>query len=290
MNVWRSRWGVNQWAAYFDTRQIPVMASSRHRMLRLEATKRELLSPRELAEVVADDPLLCLKYLREAERTRSHRLENEITTVLAAVLHLGVDTCRRLLLSGDVIDHGQPGLLDAVTRSATAARLAARWAEAGMVINPDELAMAALLAESGELLLWAHEPDLAQAAHDELAAGLAKSGLQAQMQTCKFEFRQLTGRCAEVWNLPTFLRLIVRGAESRRAQFVRLCTSVARQLACEPGDTAALAHDIVRVVELVPSLSLDGMVEGLSELSIERRIELLDFAKALQAERRIKVS
>jgi len=286
--LWKSRWGVNQWAAFFATQALPVMPKSRQLMLRLEANKGELLSPKELADLVLDDPLLCLRFLREAERSRSHRLENETTTGLAAILQLGVDKCRALLLSSKEIDETNVGLLEVAERSTTAAQLAFKWASAGMIINPEEVAMAALLADAGELLLWVYEPELAQAAKNELQSGQARQSAQAQVQVCKFDFRQLTVRCAEVWNLPSFLRQLLRGSESRRAQLVRLCAGTARHL--EEASSISLAHDLVEVAELIPSLTLDWLAEGLITLPHESRLELLELARAVQAKTRIKVS
>ena len=97
MDSWKARWGIAQWAAYFEHQALPVMARSKQLLGALEAAEGEQLSPRALADIVLQDPLLCLFLLREAERRKSHRLERETTTVLAAILQLGVDNFRRLL-------------------------------------------------------------------------------------------------------------------------------------------------------------------------------------------------
>jgi len=99
MDSWKSRWGVGQWAAYFEHQALPVMRRSKLLMVQLEAAEGELLSPRDLSDIVLQDPLLCLCLLREAERRKSHRLDHETTTALAAIMQLGVDEFRTLLLS-----------------------------------------------------------------------------------------------------------------------------------------------------------------------------------------------
>lgn len=260
-------------------------------MVHLEASKGELLAPREFAGLILDDPLLCLRFLREAERSKSHRLESETATGLAAILQLGLDKCRSLLLVCNEIDEANVGLREVAARATVAAQLASKWAGAGLIINPEEVAVAALLADTGEMLLWLYEPALAQAAKEELSSGRARNVAQAQIQVCRFDFGQLTLRCAELWNLPTFLRQILRGSESRRAQLVRLCLRTARQLE-DVSDVSkrALAHEMVKVVELIPSLTLDAVVDGLSQWSFEHRLDVLELARTVQSITKLKAS
>ena len=77
MDSWKSRWGVGQWAAYFENQALPVMRRSKLLMTAFDTAEGELLAPRELSNIVLQDPLLCLCLLREAERRKSHRLDHE---------------------------------------------------------------------------------------------------------------------------------------------------------------------------------------------------------------------
>ena len=99
MDSWKNRWGAGQWAAYFEHQALPVMLRSKLLMKQLEAAEGEMLSPKDLSDIVLQDPLLCLCLMREAERRKSHRLDHETTTALAAIMQLGVDEFRKLLLS-----------------------------------------------------------------------------------------------------------------------------------------------------------------------------------------------
>ena len=109
MDAWKARWGARQWAAYFEHQALPVMRRSKRLMALLDAAEGEWLAPRDLADIVLQDPLLCLCLLREAERRKSHRLDHETTTALAAILQLGVDEFRKLLLSSPEIDEDNHG-------------------------------------------------------------------------------------------------------------------------------------------------------------------------------------
>lgn len=45
MDAWKMRWGVGQWAAYFDNHDLPVMRRSK--LLMAQLAEGELLSPRD---------------------------------------------------------------------------------------------------------------------------------------------------------------------------------------------------------------------------------------------------
>jgi HD-like signal output (HDOD) protein len=283
---WRRQWGVGQWAAFFETQELPVMPRSKAMLLTLEEAQGDLLAPRELSAIVLADPLLCLRLLREAERTKSHRLDHETTTALAAILQLGIDEFRALLLSSSEIEEANSGLLEVEARATVAAQAAQRWAAGRMDLNPEEVAVAALLADAGELLLWVYAPELPQAAKDELLSGLAQRSSQAQMQACGFDFKQLTMRCAEIWKLPSLVLQLLRGADSPRANLTRICSNTARHI-LESSETAnlALASDLLEVHKLMPAVSLDWLVDGLVMLADERKAELIAMTNDLLANR-----
>ena len=279
MDSWKSRWGVAQWAAFFENHPLPVMLRSKQLVIQLEMAEAELLSPKDLSDIVLQDPMLCLCLLREAERRKSHRLDNETTTALAAILQLGVDEFRKLLLSSPEIDEGNKGLLKVQERARVAAQLAQAWSSGRGDLNPAEVAVAALLAGTGDLLLWVYATEIPQKADDELRSGRAQRSAQAQMQACGFTFRQLTLQCAERWKLPALVIQLLRGSESVRAQMTRVCSNAARHVLEESAtSTLALACDLVEAARLIPNASLEWLADGLIELPEERRLELLEKA------------
>lgn len=260
------------------------MPRSKLMLTAFEESKGDLLAPRELSSIVLLDPLLCLRLLREAERTKSRRLANETTTALAAIMQLGIDEFRDLLLSSGEIEEANVGLLEAEARATVAAQVAQRWAAGRMDLNPEEVAVAALLADAGELLLWVYEPELPQAAKDELLSGRAKRSSQAQMQACGFDFKQLTMRCAELWKLPTLVLQLLRGVDSPRANLTRICSNTARHVVeASPTSTLALASDLLEVHKLMSGASLEWLVDGLVMLPADHKSELAVLVNELAA-------
>ena len=276
----KRRWRVEQWAAYVHNQALPVMRRSKVLLAQLEAAEGDLLAPRDLSDIVLQDPLLALALLREAERRKSHRLDHDTTTALAAIMQLGVDEFRALLLGCPDVDESKPGLLAVEARARVAAQIARVWASGRMDVNPDEVALAALLAASGDLLLWVYGEEIARQADEELHSGRASRSAQAQVRCCGFTFAELTLRCADLWQLPALLVALLRGSDSLRAQLTRCCSNAARHVLDEsPGANAALACDLVDATRLIPGASLEALIEGLAELPEERRPALLAAAR-----------
>lgn len=282
MDAWKSRWGVAQWAAYVHNQALPVMRRSKRLLAQLESAEGELLAPKDLAEIVLQDPLLCLGLLREAERRKSHRLDHETTTALAAIMQLGVDEFHALLLGSPEVDEGNRGLLAIEARARVAAQIARVWAGGRMDLNPDEVALAALLAGSGDLLLWVYAAEIPLKADAALRSGRALRSAQAQTQSCGFTFKELTLHCAALWKLPGLVIQLLRGAESLRARLTRTSANAARHLLDDsPNATLALAGDLCEASALIAGVSLEWLVDGLPLLADERRPALLAAARQL---------
>ncbi len=272
----RAHWGAAQWAAYFEHQALPVMARSKRLLEALEESSGERLSPKDLSDIVLQDPMLCLLLLREAERLKSSRLGRETTTALAALLQLGVKRFRDLLLASPEVDETNAGLLQVEMRASLAAHIARVWSAGRMDVNPDEVAVAALLGGTGDLLLWAYAPELAQRAVEELRSGRAQRSAQAQRQACGFTFKDLTLMCAERWGLPALLILLLRGSDTMRARITRTCANTARHVLDDSENaTLALASDLVEASDLIANASVDWLAEALFMLPEPRRLAAL---------------
>lgn len=268
-------WGVDQWAAYLSAQSLPCMPRSKLLLTALEEAGGDRLAVRELAGIASADAFLCMRLLRAAERLRSQRLGHETTTALAALMQLGSDAFRELLLASPETDDSHPGLAACEARSQMAMHLALHWATARADVSPEEIALAAQLSEIGELLLWNFAPELPMAALEEMAFGRATRSLQAQEQACGFSFRSLTCKCATIWRLPALLLQLIRGADNVRANISRLCVDTARHLAAGP-DNPALPCDLIEAKRLMPHASLEWLASCLSGLSPEVLATLLE--------------
>lgn len=266
----QKHWGVDQWAAYLSSRELPCMPRSKVILLELEASRGDKLSPREQADIAAADPFLCLRLLRAAESHRVQRLGHDTTTPLGTVMQLGTDSFRKLLLECPETDESRPGLVECEARSTLASQLAMRWGTARADISPDEVAMAALLSEIGELLLWSFAPELPTMALSVLHSGLAVRSVQAQVDTCGFRFKDLTLKCGQIWHLPPLLTQLIRGIDNTRANMSRLCVDTARHLSEGGADDPALPSDIAEARRLIPGASIEWLASQLPGLDEEQ--------------------
>lgn len=266
----QKRWGVDQWAAYLSNRELPCMPRSKARLLELENLQGDKLAARDLADIAAADPFLCLRLLREAEGHRVQRLGHETTTPLGAVMQLGTDTFHKLLLNCSETVDSQTELAECEARAHLASQLALRWGSARADISPDEVAMATLLSEIGELLLWSFAPELPLQAQTALQTGRAQRSAQAQIDTCGFRFRDLTLKCAATWHLPPLLTQLIRGVDNTRANLSRLCVDTARHVLTEGADSPALPSDIAEAKQLIPGASLNWLAEQFPGISDEQ--------------------
>ena len=73
------------------------------------------------------------------------------------ILQVGVDGFRTLLMSSPEIEVSNAGLLKVEARARVASKIAQIWSSGRGDLNPEEVAVAALLAGTGDLLLWVYD-------------------------------------------------------------------------------------------------------------------------------------
>ncbi len=249
--------------AFLKHQEIPVLPASRERLVLMREEKGELISPRDLASLVYLDPYLSLKLLRRVEGHRSHNpLNQDTTTALASVLQAGLDDLARTVNYGTVCEANNPGLNACVERAVLGERIARGWACQHADLSPDEVAMATLLSEIGELLLWHFAPELPERAAEELRLGRAQRTAQAQTQTAGFLFKLLTLSLVQVWELPPLITQMIKGSDSLRANLARQALDTARHITKDP-ENAAIPSDIVAIGKLLPGVGVHKLIAHL---------------------------
>ena len=262
LSSFQKNWGVEQWVAFLKDKEIPILPRSRQLLLADIEELGDDLSPKDMVNLVFADPYLALKLLRRAEGRRSGTLAHETTTALGSVLQAGFDEIVRTVKTSILANDSNSGLNDCEFRAVIAASVGRHWAALHADVSAEEIALAALLAESGEMLLWHFAPELPQLALDELHSGRATRTNQAQQQTCGFTFKQMTLALTEAWQLPHLILLLIRGSDTLRAKIARLATDTARHIVADP-ENPAIPADIVAIQELIPGVSLAHLIAPL---------------------------
>lgn len=269
-------WGAPQWAAYLEYKELPIKAASKTALARLEEEGEENRSGHDYAALLLDDPLLALRLLREANRHLPRHLARDITTPLGILLALGTSNFKRQIRAAPEALDGNQGFIAAERRATLGARIAFAWGALHHDLDQGELALAALLAEAGEIELWAFVPDIPQKALDELHAGRASRSEQAQRQTAGFPFRDLSLELIERGDLPPLIKQLIRGDEGLRARLARLAVDTGRHLSYGPDDPA-LPHDLIAAAKICHA-PLAVVARGLPYLTEIERDNLLQLA------------
>lgn len=274
-------WGAPQWAAWLEYKDLPIRAASKAALVELEESGEENLSGHQYAGLLFDDPLLALRLLRDANRRLPRHLARDITTPLGILLTLGTEQFRQEVHKAPAAASGNVGFMAAERRASLSSRIAHAWGGLHHDLDQGELALAALLAEAGEIELWAFVPELPQKALDELRSGRASRSDQAQRQACGFSFRDLSLELIERGSLPLLIKQLIRGDDGLRARLARAAVAAGRHLSNGPDDPG-LPHDIIAAAELTHA-PLSAVVQCLPELDEEARKGLLAVAEGLVA-------
>jgi len=259
------QWGINQWVEFLKDKETPVLPATREALAALREAGEEViaaLSAQEIIRIVYADPYLALKLLRRAEQRRSRQLGHDTTTPLAAILQTGFDELQEIVDSSPPDANALPGCQACEQRAVLAARIARAWAERRVDVLPDEVSMAALLAETGELLLWHYAPEMTDKETRVRDWNARYTALMPRPSEIEFTFRQLTMALAQAWDLPNLVVMLIKGTDTPRANIARLAADIAKQVIDEP-EAAPLLAILHEAQRMVPAATLAELVAAL---------------------------
>lgn len=252
-------------------RDLPVLPASLARLAALGAGKG--VTPRAVAAIVSDDPLLALALLRMTHAERAERNRPLPTTLEQAVFMLGVPLVNRTARALPFIDKDLPEpmrapLKRALARGALAARIARMLAQSIGDAEPEEVALAALLHRLGEIVLWARG--------DRRMPGLRAAVVQGRVAPHEAEY-VLLGRSLETigeglvrrWQLPPLVgsSMLARNARSPRELMVMLSAQLARHAIGGWRDPLLVHHLAMACRQL--QRPRESMVEILNEVTAQ---------------------
>ena len=248
--------GLARWVTFLGDREIPIL---RQTARRLEQARRDAdqISGRDLTDIVLQDPLLALRVLTQS--AGSGRLQSDITNIASAVMMLGVDPFFRrfeqpLTLESLLAEQPQAllGVLQVIVRSQRASRYAHDWAFARHDRNVEEVALAALLHDLAEILLWCFAPQLASEIRSRLQGDRTLRSARAQQALLGFPLSELQLALCRNWHLPELLTTMMDddNAHLARVQNVQLAVRLARH-SLDDWTDPALLEDFTAIEELL---------------------------------------
>ncbi len=246
------------WACALDAFEIPVLGRTVEELARLREHEERVLA-RDIARVLLHDPMFTLRVLRYLQAHRRAAQITDITTVEHALMMLGITPFFERFGDLPAVESTlaqQPlaldGLMRVVHRAHHAALYANDWANLRSDRRADEVAIAALLHDIAEMLLWCFAPEMSlQIAALMRADRTLRSGA-AQAMVFGFNLAELQGRLITEWKLAALLRSLMDDmhATHPRVVNVALAVNLARHSACG-WDNPALPDDCAAIQQFL---------------------------------------
>lgn len=283
--------GVDGWVRRLAEHGLPAFAHTAHQISGVVADRDS--SAAELARVVLQDAAMTAKLLRIANSPLYAQSGRGVSTVSRAVIMLGFEAVRGICLSIAVVESLVQGnrkeqLAQEMARAFHAAVQARTFALLRKDRAPEEVYIATLLYNLGEMAFWTH----ADQQGDELEAALlalrGRDPAEAEQQVLGFRLQELTAGLGREWRLGSLLSHALEGKKDAdpRVSNVVLGHEVARA-AMQGWKSAEMKRLLARVAETL-YLPLDK-VTSLVESNAAEAAKTASFYGAREAGRLIPV-
>lgn len=260
---------LETWIDYFNDRDLPVFKSSLDALKVMK--KLDDLDFTKLAGIVLPDPMLTLKVMKAVSVGRKSGFAQPVTKVENAAMLLGSTAFFNKLESAACFETTLPnevqnGLLRVVTRTYHAAMQIRDWALYRLDTNVEEMYIATLLQDLGEMYMWTADPTLMK----RFATIHRNQGYEiASQEIFPSGFDSLTLGLSLAWNLPPLITSAQRASDCEthpRARLVMLAKRLARN--AEYGwHNPALMTDYEEIAETL-HLSVDDVIERIHKNAI----------------------
>lgn len=238
------------WVRALDGVEIPVLRRTIEELTRLREHEERIIA-RDIARVLLHDPMFTLRVLRYLQTHRRVTQITDITTVEHALMMLGITPFFAHFGDLPAVEStlaDQPlaldGLMRVVYRAHHAALYAHDWANLRYDRNAGEVAIAALLHDLTEMLLWCFAPEVSLRIAALLRSDGSLRSSAAQSRVLGFSLTDLQRTLIAEWRLPALLQSLMNDTQAAhpRVMNVALAVDLARHSA-RGWDDPALPDD-----------------------------------------------
>lgn len=249
---------LDAWVIFFSNAELPILRQTARRLEEAQANI-DHVSGRDIASIILQDPLMAIRVLAYIQPFRGKHLRSDITTIANAIMMLGIEPFFAKLQTPVTIEamlKNEPqallGVLQLIRRVQRASHYANDWAFERHDMNIEEVALAALLHDLAEVLLWCFAPRLALEIRERQRADKTLRSASVQEQVLGIRLLDLQIALCSAWNLPELLNTLMDDANAHlpRVQNVTLAVNLARHSA-SGWDDAALPDDFDAIQELL---------------------------------------
>jgi HD-like signal output (HDOD) protein len=249
---------LDAWVRFFSNAEIPILRKTARRLEEARQNS-DRVNGRDIAAIVLQDPLMAIRVLAYIHPFRGKHLRSDITTIANAVMMLGIEPFFAHFDAPPTIEamlKDEPqallGVLQVIRRVQRASNYAHDWALERHDLNIEEVALAALLHDLAEILLWCFAPRLAIEIRDRQVADKTLRSATAQWQVLGFPLFDLQRALCLAWHLPELLNTLMDDANAfqPRVRNVILAVNLARHSSSDWTD-AALPDDFKAIEKLL---------------------------------------
>lgn len=237
---------------------MPILRQTARRLEEAHQNMDRIIG-RDIAAIVLQDPFMAVRVLAYIQPFRGKHLQTDITTVGNAIMMLGIEPFFKNFEAPTTVEavlKDEPqallGVLQVIRRAQRASRYAHDWAFDRYDMNAEEVALAALLHDLAEILLWCFAPRLAIEIRDRQLADKSLRSTAAQLQVLGIRLFDLQLALCDAWHLPELLKTLMDDASSElpRVQNVALAVNLARHSAHD-WENPALPDDFSAIEKLL---------------------------------------
>lgn len=249
---------IATWVAFFKVADIPVLKQTAREIKRLNDDE-DNTSPRDIALVVLNDPMMVFKVLTFMQKHKSSSQLQDLVQVEQAILMLGTTTFFQHIPPSPLVEDTMQQNLTALTqllklirRSHRAAHYATEWAARLMDLHAEDVRIAALLYSLSEMLMWCFATDKMNTILKMQQADRTLRSSVAQEQVLGFHLQDLQKEMVAAFELPPLLSQLMddRASEQQRVKNVKCAVNLARHSA-NGWDDAALPDDYRDIAALL---------------------------------------
>lgn len=226
-----AREGVWAWVDSITERELPLFAQNLAEISSV-ATARQS-SAADLARAITMDISMSVRLLRIANSPVLNPQDRTIDSVRTAVVLMGFDAVRDLAFSLSLVSElhrgdGNDRVVELLAHAFHAATQAQALARAGKDRSPEEVFVAGLLLNVGEMAFWSRPRPEGEAIAARIARGEPREA--AECAVLGFPLQELSRRLAEEWRMSGLLRSVLADPASGnpRCASVRTGDAVAR--------------------------------------------------------------
>lgn len=211
---------LTNWVKYIGNRTIPVFNSTIKTVMKL--TSDEKSTCKELAEVILQDATLTSRVIRVANSPYYNRCNKELTDIRRVVLLIGFKRISEICLTISILDsltdkRTREVIYKVISKSFHAAIQARSIAEMYKIKNPDNIYLATLLINIGEISFWSLSGKAGRLISDLLENEYI-SAEQAQENILGTTFRKLSIGLADEWHFSDLLKFSLSNPSSEKPE------------------------------------------------------------------------